>query len=81
MEFFTLIIAIIALVLAIVAFRRTGGIGDLRHRLDTLSATTGTARDRTADALDRLERLIRGKEKPPETEKTPGEPPRPEDRR
>lgn len=81
MEVFTLIIAVVALVLAVVAFMRTGGIGDLRRRLDTLATTTGAARDRTADALDRLERLVRGREKPPsETETISGEPPRPEER-
>lgn len=80
MEVFTLIIAVVALVLAVVAFVRSGGIGDLRRQLDTVSAKTETARDRTADVLDRLERLIRGREKPPsETEggsggaSTPGE--------
>lgn len=65
METFTLVIAVVALVLAIIAFMRTGGIGDLRRQLDTVSGKTETARDRTADALDRLERLIRGREKPP----------------
>lgn len=65
MEAVTLIIAVVALVIAVVAFVRTGGIQDLRRQLDVISSKTETARDRTADALDRLERLIRGREKPP----------------
>ncbi|HSB80149.1 MAG TPA: hypothetical protein VLM91_15315 [Candidatus Methylomirabilis sp.] len=63
MEVVTLIIAVLALVLAVAAFARTGGIRDLRSQLDSVASKTETARDRTADALARLERLIRGKEK------------------
>ncbi len=59
MEAVTLLIAVVALALAIVAFVRTGGIPDVRHSADT-------ARDRTADILDRLEQIVRGKEKPPQ---------------
>ncbi len=65
MEAVTLIIAVVALVLAVIAFVRTGG--DLRRQFEMLSSKTETARDKTADALDRLEQLIRGKGKPPET--------------
>ncbi len=63
MEVVTLVIAVIALVLAVVAFVRTGGGPELRRQIDSLASKTDAARDRTADALDRLERLIRGKEK------------------
>lgn len=65
MEAVTLITAVVALVLAIVASMRTGGMRDLRRQLETVSVRTETARDRTADVLDRLEHLIRGKEEPP----------------
>lgn len=63
MEVVSLIIAVVALVIAVIAFVRTGGTGDLHRRLETLSSKTETARDRTADILDRLEHLIRGKDK------------------
>lgn len=68
MEVLTLLIAIVALVIAIMAFQRTGGIHDLRGQVDDLSqktehATKG-ARDMTADALSRLEAFIRGQQKP-----------------
>jgi len=59
MEAVTLLIAVVALALAIVAFLRTGGVHDVRHSADA-------ARDRTADILDRLEQIVRGKEKPPQ---------------
>lgn len=73
MEAVTLIIAVVALVIAVVAFVRTGGIQDVRRQVEGLSLKTEAARDRTADILDRLERLIRGREKPPpEKEGGPG---------
>jgi hypothetical protein len=37
MEAVTLIIAVVALVLAVVAIMRTGGIGDLRHQLERVA--------------------------------------------
>jgi hypothetical protein len=60
MEVVTLLISVLALAIAVAAFVRTGGIEEIRH-------STGTARDRTADVLDRLERLVRSsEEKSPE---------------
>lgn len=81
MEVLTLLIAIVALVVAILAFQRTGGIHDLRRQMEDLTeksehATKG-ARDLTADALSRLETFIRGQQKPSPTEQGlwEGEPP------
>lgn len=79
MEVMTLLIALVALVIAIIAFQRTGGIGDLRRQVEGLSGKTETAREKTADVLDRFEHLIRGKEKPhQEKEGKPDEPAKPE---
>jgi hypothetical protein len=64
MEVITLIIAVIALVVAVAAFARAGGLQDVRHRLETLNVTAESAREKAANALDRLERLVRGREKP-----------------
>lgn len=77
MEIVTLLIAVVALVIAILAFQRTGGIHDLRRQIEDLSeksehATKG-ARDMTADALSRLETFIRGQQKPSPTEQEPWE--------
>jgi hypothetical protein len=55
MEVVTLLISVFALAIAVAAFVRTGGMQEIRH-------TTGTARDRTADLLDRLERVVRASE-------------------
>ncbi|MFQ5520155.1 MAG: hypothetical protein ACE5FK_02055 [Candidatus Methylomirabilia bacterium] len=65
MEVVTLIIAVIALVIAAAAFQRTGGIQDVRHQVEILNTRAETARERTANTLARLERFIRGKEKTP----------------
>lgn len=76
MEVLTLIIALIALVVAVAAFVRTGGIRELRGQVQAMSSTTDSVRDRTADALNRLEQLIRGKERgKPEGESGPSTPP------
>ncbi len=78
MEAITLLIAVIALGIAIVAFKRTGGIGDLRRQVEGFGSKSETARQKTADALNRLEQLIRGKEKPrTEKEEKPDEPAKP----
>src|SRR5881628_2017313 len=47
-----LIIAVVALVIAIAAYRRTGGVGELQNQIQTLSSTTDSVRDRTADAVE-----------------------------
>jgi len=78
MDVFTLIVAIVALVIAIMAFQRTGGIHNLRHQMEELSSksdqATKSARDITADALDRLETFIRGQQKPSSEEERPSQP-------
>ncbi|MFQ5866320.1 MAG: hypothetical protein ACE5IW_13950 [bacterium] len=81
MEVLTLIISGIALVIAIIAFQRTGGIKDIRRRaksvssgtkmvrnnlqrrVEAVSSGTQMVRNRTANTLERLERIIRGKGK------------------
>lgn len=64
MEILSLIIAVIALGIAVAAFRRTGGVGELKRQVQGLSSTTGSVRDRTADTLNRLEQLVGGRERP-----------------
>jgi pilus assembly protein TadC len=76
MEAITLLIAVAALIIAILAYQRTGGTAelkrqleskispaDLKKQMDTLAAMTDALRERTADALDRLEKGIRKAEK------------------
>jgi hypothetical protein len=76
MEAITLLIAVAALIIAILAYQRTGGTGDLKRQIesrtssldlkkemDALVAMTDALREKTADALDRLEKVIRKTEK------------------
>jgi uncharacterized protein YoxC len=76
MEGITLLIAVAALIIAILAYQRTGGTQDLKRHLestsssldlkkqvDSLAAMTDALREKTADALDRLEKVIRKTEK------------------
>ena len=76
MEGITLLIAVVALIISILAYQRTGGTIDLRRQGETagpspdlkkqvemLMAMTDSLREKTADALDRLEKVIRKTDK------------------
>jgi|OpeIllAssembly_1097287.scaffolds.fasta_scaffold1019252_1 hypothetical protein len=76
MEGITLLIAVVALIIAILAYQRTGGTADLKRQIDSatssvdltkkvesLTVMTDALREKTADALDRLEKMIRKTEK------------------
>jgi len=76
MEGITLLISVVALIIAILAYQRTGGTADLKRQLDprtsssdlkkqmdALVAMTDVLREKTADALDRLEKVVRKTEK------------------
>ncbi len=63
MEFITFVIAVAALLIAGIAFQRTGGIEELKRQVEASKFKTDGMRDRTADVLDRLERVVRGKKK------------------
>lgn len=73
MELINFLIGLTALIIAILAFKRTGGMQDLRKQMEDLSEksehTTKTARDMAADALARLESVIRGQDKSTSMEK------------
>ena len=64
----TLIISIIALVLAVVSFRRTGGLQDIKSQINNLESIMGPLREKTANALEKMEKALRktGKEETPE---------------
>ena len=76
MDIFALIVAIIALLVAILAYQKVGGLGDLkkqidqrtssvdlRKSIDSLSAATETLREKTAEAIEKLENTLRGLDK------------------
>jgi len=70
MEIVALIISIIALIIAIVAYSRTGGVADLKKRVETLtnasesivSKASDSLRDKAADMLGKVEDAVRGDE-------------------
>lgn len=76
MEAVTLLIAVVALILSILAYQRTGRTAelksqlesttssvDLKKQIEALVSMTDALREKTADALDRLEKAIRKSEK------------------
>jgi hypothetical protein len=71
-----LIISLISVGVSILAYHRTGGTSELIHKIesgvssddlkkqmDALTTMTDALREKTADALDRLEKVIRKTEK------------------
>jgi hypothetical protein len=74
------LIAVAALIIAILAYQRAGGTvehkkkietsvpsDDLKMQIKNLIAVTDALREKTADALDRLEKVIRKTEAEPAT--------------
>ena len=72
MDVVNLIIAVLALVIAILAYIRTGGLVDLRSHVKAVGPATEALRTKTADALDRLEGVVRGSG-PPRSPSVPEE--------
>jgi len=74
-----LIVAIVALIIAIVAYYRTGGVADLKKQIEALTGAgdsiitkaTDSLRDKTADALDKVEGAVRGAEEKKEATRPP----------
>lgn len=60
LAFLALLISIAALVVAIMAYQRTGTDLKLRERVESLQQALDSARQETANALDQLEELVRG---------------------
>jgi hypothetical protein len=68
-ETLALVISIIALIIAILAYYKVGGVADLKKQTEVLTSVgetvakaTDSLRDKTADVLDRMEAAIRGVE-------------------
>lgn len=67
------IISVIALIIAIAAFRRTGGMTELKEDISSLDSITSSFRERSANALEKMEKVLRKDEKGEGTEKKEGE--------
>lgn len=62
----SLIISILALVIAYLAYTKSGGsIKEMKLKVEELGASTETMRSKMADILDNLEKKVRGEEKKP----------------
>ena len=60
----SLIISIIALVIAYFAYTKSGGsITEMKRKVEDIHLTTEGLRNKTADILDNLEKKVRGEEK------------------
>jgi len=78
METVALIISIVALIIAIVAYSRTGGVAALKKQVEGLtdagetmvSKAADSLRDKTADVLGKVEEAVRGDEETIEQPKT-----------
>jgi len=74
MEVLALIISIVALIVAILAYHKVGGLADLKKQTEVLTSVgnniveaTELLRDKSADVLDRMEGFVRGTEEKRET--------------
>ncbi len=81
MDILALILSLIAIAMAYTALQRSGGMKDIKQQMEHLTektedATKG-AREATADALRRLEGLVRGSEVDPQAKRE--DPPKPPD--
>ena len=66
-----LILSIVALIIAILAYQKVGGAADLKKQTELLThvgenvvKATDSLREKTADVLDKMEAVVRGKEEP-----------------
>jgi hypothetical protein len=60
----SLVISILALLVAYCAFKKSGGsVEEMKRKVEDLGATTETFRKKTADIIESLEKRIRGEDK------------------
>ncbi len=65
MNVLALLISIAALIVAIIAYQRSGGsIEEMKKRVEELGITTESMRTKTADLLNSFEKKLRGEDKP-----------------
>ena len=65
MNYVSLLISIAALILAIIAYLRSGGsMDEMKQKVEELGITTEGLRAKTADLLYTIEKKLRGEDKP-----------------
>ena len=78
MEIVALIFSIVAIIIAIMAYSRAGGVAALKKRVEALtdagegiiSKASDSLRDKTADVLGKVEDAVRGEEEEKKGPKT-----------
>ena len=74
MNYVSLFISIAALIVACIAYQRSGGsIDDMKQKIEDLGLTMEGLRVKTADLLNAVEKKLRGDDKP--SAGSPSEPP------
>ncbi len=74
MNYVSLLISIAALIVACIAYQRSGGsIDDMKQKIEDLGLTMEGLRVKTADLLNAVEKKLRGDDKP--SAGSPSEPP------
>jgi hypothetical protein len=69
MAVLSFIISILALIVAYLAYTKSGGsVEEMKRKVEDLGVTTESLRRKTADILENLEKKIRGEEKKPENQ-------------
>jgi len=87
MVYLTFIVAVIALIIAILAYQKVGGLAELKKQIDqiassaevrksieSMAAATESLREKTAEAIGRLEttfKRVKEEKKPPPSKKAP----------
>jgi hypothetical protein len=86
MDVLALLIALIALALAFLAYQKVGGLGDLKKHTegltqigDAIIKATNSLREKTADVLDKLEAGLRAREAGTKPEPKPETKPKPQE--
>jgi len=72
-----LVISLIALVVAVLAYQEAGGARALQENVRSLQGALDVARKETADALARVERALRSTEAPQSSAGKPAAQPKP----
>jgi hypothetical protein len=65
MNYVALFISIAALIVACIAYQRSGGsLDEMKNKIEELGITTESLRAKTADLLNTIEKKLRGEDKP-----------------
>ena len=72
-----LLISIVAIILACLAYQRSGGsLDEMKQKVEDLGISMEGLRAKTADLLNACEKKLRGEDKPPEGPSCQDEPPK-----